>query len=376
MAKACSTRSTSARSDPVEDAFATSAQWYDGRTAVRHQGTARWDGAGHLALRAPTSQIDVALGELQFTETRGASRLYRRVQDDGFRLTLPAALPPGLAAHLPSAGPYGAWIDRMGLGKAVVAFTLASTAAVALFVTAPDWLGPRIPESWERKIGTAMVGDLGGRMCHTPAGDAAMAKLLAAVDPGKTKVRAGVANIDMVNAIALPGGQVVLFSGIVTQAKSPDELAGVLAHEVGHVRERHVMTALMRQFGLSILLAGTNSNVTSSLAGLASMGYSREAEREADEYARARLAQSDISPVPTAGFFERMAKEAGEPSDDESDAVIGWMASHPAARDRAKAFRAAADKRKMYRPVLTPQEFAALRQMCNEDPDAEEFEFF
>ncbi|HBR85348.1 MAG TPA: peptidase, partial [Erythrobacter sp.] len=77
----------------------------------------------------------------------------------------------------------------------------------------------------------------------------------------------------------LPGGQVLLFDGLVQQAESPEELAGVLGHEVGHVRERHVMTALLRQFGMSILLAGADSGVTNGVFGLAAMGYSRDAER-------------------------------------------------------------------------------------------------
>ncbi|HBR84283.1 MAG TPA: peptidase, partial [Erythrobacter sp.] len=63
---------------------------------------------------------------------------------------------------------------------------------------------PRIPAGWERQIGDALVGDFGGRICHTPAGDAALAKLLAKVDPAdnaQDKVRAGIANMDMVNAV-------------------------------------------------------------------------------------------------------------------------------------------------------------------------------
>ena len=171
----------------------------------------------------------------------------------------------------------------------------------------------------------------------------------------------------MVNAVALPGGQVMLFDGLVQQADSPEELAGVLAHEVGHVRERHVMTALLRQFGLSILLAGADS-------GLAAMGYSRDAEREADDYARARMAQSNISPMGAAGFFERMAESQGD--NEDAPAVIGWLASHPSSGERAEAYRAAAEEDTDYPPVLTEAEFAALKSMCAQDPDVEEFGFF
>jgi Zn-dependent protease with chaperone function len=371
MAKGCSTPSTLALSEPMDESVSVPASWYDGHNALRHEGTVRWEAAGHLSLDAGSSHIEVPLAELRFSEARGDRHLYSREGVEGFRLILPAEVPAGLAAQLPATAKYGAWIDRLGLGKAAAIFAVVSAAAVALFMTAPEWLGPRIPEAWERQIGDAMVGDLGGRLCHTKAGDAVLAKLLAKVDPGKTKVRAGVANIGMINAVALPGGQVLLFDGIIQQAKSPDELAGVLGHEVGHVRERHVMTSLLRQFGLSVLLAGANSGMTNTFAGIASMGYSRDAEREADEYARARLAANDISPVPTAQFFERMAKESGDGK--EGSAVVGWLASHPAARERAKAFRAAARKGDDYKPVLTKQEFDALKSMCKDDKAVEPF---
>ena len=374
MAKACSTLSTWARSEPMDDAFEVPAEWYDGTNALRHSGVLRWDGRGGLSLQASSSRVDLNAADLRFGDTRTDRTIYRRESVPDFRLVLPNDLPPGLASQLPEKSEYGAWVDKLGLGKAAAIFTVVSVAAVALFMTAPDWLGPRIPASWERNIGEAMVGDFGGRICHTPEGDAALAKLLGKVDPAKEKVRAGIANMDMVNAIALPGGQVLLFDGLVQQAESPEELAGVLAHEVGHVRERHVMTALLRQFGLSVLLAGADSGLTNGAVGLASMGYSRDAEREADDYARARMAQSDISPLGAASFFERMAKEHG--GEDNSPALLGWIASHPSSNVRAKAYRDAAAGRTAYPPAITDDEFEALKTMCADDPDVEEFEFF
>jgi len=358
----------------MEDAFQTAAEWYDGTNAVRHSGTLSWDGRGGFTLAGPEARDEFDAADLRFGEMRPDQRVYHRASVPDFRLILPTAIPAGLAAQLPAKSDYGAWVDKLGLGKAAAIFGVVSAAAVALFLTAPDWLGPRIPPSWERQIGEAMVGDFGGRICHTPAGDAALAKLLAKVDPAEEKVRAGVANMGMVNAVALPGGQVMLFDGLVQQAESPEELAGVLAHEVGHVRERHVMTALLRQFGLSILLAGADSGVTNSVFGLAAMGYSRDAEREADDYARARMAESDISPIGAAGFFERMAERHGDSAD--APAMVGWLASHPSSGERAAAYRAAAREDADYPPVLTEKEFAALQSMCAQDPDVEEFSLF
>ncbi|WP_226699612.1 M48 family metallopeptidase [Qipengyuania gaetbuli] len=355
-----------------DEAFQLAAQWYDGQNAVRHEGEAVWDGGDSLRLAAPTSRMEVPLSDLAWGEERGGQKVYQRTSEPDFRLILPAELPAGLAARLPAKATYGAWVDNLGLGKATAIFAAVSVAAVALFMTAPDWLGPRVPVSWERKLGDAMIGDFGGRLCSTPAGDAAMAKLLDSVDPAKEQVRAGVANIGMVNAVAVPGGRVLLFDGLVQQAETPEELAGVLGHEVGHVRERHVMTALLRQFGLSILLSGANSGVGDTIFGLASMGYSRDAEREADEFSRARMAESDISPLGAAEFFERLG---GDEEESEGSNITGWIASHPGPGERARAYRAAA-KGKSFKPVLTDKEFQAIKSMCREDPDVEEFEFF
>jgi hypothetical protein len=379
MAKVSSTPSTSARSDVSDEDFRIPVSWYDGTTALRREGTASWSGDRLLLDEDGGVRYAVPFADLHFVETLPDERVYGRHSVPDFRLRLPLALPPGIERHLPRPSHYGGWVDRLGLGKAVVIFGIASAAAVALFMTAPEWLGPRIPETFEARIGEAMVGNFGNRLCSTPQGDAALAKLLDAVDPSDRQVRAGIANIDMVNAVALPGGQVMLFDGLVQQAESPAELAGVLGHEVGHVRERHVMTALLRQFGLSILLSGANSGLGDTVFGLAAMGYTRDAEREADEFARMQMARSNVSPLGAARFFERLAEESGADEDADSESgpdIAGWIASHPSPGARARAYRTAATAGADYDPILTPAEFENLKGMCEADPDVEEFEFF
>lgn len=359
----------------TDAAFTAPAVWYDGITALRHEGAARWAPPGVLLLEQHgTVALEIALDDLRFCELMGDRRIFTRSSAPDFRLRLPRDLPPGLAHHLPAAQTYGGWIDRIGLGRAVIAFGAASAAAVALFMTAPQWLGPMIPFSWEQRLGDAMLGDLGHRLCSTAASDAALAKLMGEVAPGEKRIRVGIANIDMVNAVALPGGRVLLFDGIIDQAKSPDEIAGVLAHEVGHVQQRHVMTAMLRQFGLSILLSGANSGAGDMAFGIASMGYTRDAEREADAVARQALARADISPLGAAGFFERVSGEGEEEVEDEG--AMGWLASHPSPRERAKIYRSGAKRGHAYAPALTPAEFNALKRACRDDKDVEDFDFF
>ncbi|RVQ67042.1 M48 family metallopeptidase [Croceicoccus ponticola] len=346
--------------------------WYDGQTARRHAGVVQWRGGDDLILRgADGGDMAVAIDDLTYVERGVLDGAYSRRADDGFRLVFTGAVPEELAARLPGGQKFGKWIDRLGLPKAAALFAGISAVLLAIVLTAPTWLGPRVPQSWERRIGDAMIGDLGNRLCHTPESDAAMAKLVQQLDPGRPITRVGIANLDMVNAVALPGGQVLVFDGLIQEAENPDELAGVIGHEIGHVRERHVMQAMLRQFGLSVLLGGLNSDIGTGVFGIAAMSYSREAEREADIYSREQLARSDISPAGTADFFEYLKDESGETPDWAS-----WIASHPMPEEREDAFRDAVKKNHAYKPALTGAEFAAIRDACTNDKDVEEFDFF
>lgn len=347
--------------------------WYDGLTARRHVGAALLRGDDLWLESDEGETMRVPLGDLVFVERGVLDGSYSRRADDGFRLVFTDPVPDDLAARLPRGARFGKWIDGLGLARAAVLFGGISAALVALVMTAPTWLGPRVPPSWERRIGDAMVGDLQDVTCHTPASDAALAKLVKQLDPDNPPTKVAIANIDMVNAVALPGGQVLVFDGLVQESTDPDELAGVIGHEIGHVRERHVMQALLRQFGLSILLGGVNSDIGNTLFGLTAMSYSRDAEREADVFSRAQMARSNISPASTADFFADLAKEQG---DDGGPGLGSWIASHPMPKEREDAFRNAVVKGKAYRPSLSRADYTAIREACTDDPDAEPFDIF
>ncbi len=344
------------------------AHWYDGLTARRREGLAALAGDALLLTEEDGTQSALPLQDLRLVERRSDGPVLTLNDNRGFRLRLPRAVPPDLAARLPKEHRYGHWIDRLGLPKAAALFAGISAAALALVLTLPGWLGPLVPASWERRAGDAVIGDMGNTLCHTPAGDAALQRLAAKIDPERPLTRVDIANIDMVNAVALPGGRVVVFDGLVQEAESADELAGVVAHEIGHVRERHVMQALLRQFGLSILLGGINSDLGSGIFGIASTSYTRSAEREADDYARKRLAAADISPLGAAAFFKRLKDEHGDGPD-----WAAWVATHPMPSERQRQFERAARKGADYDPALPQQDFAALKSMCRQDADVEEF---
>ncbi|HLV60264.1 MAG TPA: M48 family metallopeptidase [Fredinandcohnia sp.] len=147
-----------------------------------------------------------------------------------------------------------------------------------------------------------------------------------------------------INAFALPGGHIYVYSGLILAAKSEAELAAVLGHEVGHVTSRHAARALGAAFGLETLsrlaLGEEPGTVAQLAAAIAAQGYmsrhSRDAEREADERGLDYLIAAGYEPSAMPAFFKTLAKASGSPSSLEK-----FFASHPEPAERAKTLEQA-----------------------------------
>lgn len=343
---------------------------YDGSSAIRHEAElvpegdgfrlAQPDGAGYHHRWADL----VAAGEKDGAQTFGLKD--RR----GWRIGFHDAVPQEIARLLPKGQRFGPLIDRIGLWPATGAFIAMSVAAIFVAVKTPDWLAPLVPASVEQRLGDAMVGDFGGRVCNGPGGQKALDALVARIEPSAANLKVRIVNIDMVNAVALPGGNVMIFRGLLQQAQSPDELAGVVGHEIGHVRNRDVMQSLLRQMGLTVLLGGANSNVGGSINALVASTYSREAESKADLYSIKAMQRAAVSPIDTAAFFARLA--AAEKALGKGQAALGYLSSHPMSAAREKAFRQSATKGKSYAPVINAEQWRAIVDSCKNDPDVVE----
>jgi beta-barrel assembly-enhancing protease len=141
-----------------------------------------------------------------------------------------------------------------------------------------------------------------------------------------------------INAFALPGGVIVVHTGLIRAAHRPEELAGVLAHEVQHVELRHSLKALIKETGLRGLWAATTGDLGGTLAGhaalkLTSLRFSRDAEREADARGFAVLVARNIDPQGMVDFFGTMKREAGT-------TPPAWLSTHPDSDARQQALRA------------------------------------
>jgi beta-barrel assembly-enhancing protease len=349
-----------------------SAWHFDGKTAVRRKVEVQTIGANFFLLETERRHGPFAFEELRYAGEQAGAAVYKLEGNDGWRLGLSGPVPTDLVRHLPQKRTYGGIIDRIGLGPASLTFAALSAITVAIVVWSPQWLAPLVPQSVEKRLGDALVGDFGGRFCDTKQGKAALAKLTGSLDDKPQELHVEVANISMLNAVALPGNKVVLFQGLLDQAKSPDEVAGVLAHEIGHVRERHVMQGLLRQMGLAVVLGGFDGTGGTTLNNMLSTTYTRGSEEEADQHSIKAMKKASISPVATAGFFERLSRMDGSANmkkDDQGRAVATYMSSHPLSDDRKQLFRNSLVKGKTYKPSLTYEEWTELKTMCAQDRD-------
>lgn len=150
------------------------------------------------------------------------------------------------------------------------------------------------------------------------------------------------------NAFALPGGTLVMTDELVAMFNDDDPvILGVLAHELGHVRQRHGLRLLVQGTVLTAVAAMVFGDFSSVFAGapaaLGSAHYSRDAEREADREAARMLKAAGISPLAMVRFFEVLADKLNRPRADESQTASAWsglsIASHPADAERIRYFQ-------------------------------------
>ena len=168
------------------------------------------------------------------------------------------------------------------------------------------------------------------------------------------------------NALAAPGGYMVVFKGLLDQAESPEELAGVLAHELQHIQQRHATKMLVQHASTGLLLMALTGDVTGVMAyGLESarvlgqLQYSRLAEQEADREGMRLLVAARVDPAGMLAFFDELAK--GE----HPRRVLRYLSTHPSPSDRIAALRAlAGGGPRVPTPVLTHQQWQDLKAIC------------
>jgi Zn-dependent protease with chaperone function len=256
----------------------------------------------------------------------------------------------------------------------IVGWSLAaavSIVAVVLFGVplAADRLTPLVPDAFERRLGEVADSQVKtlfeGKVCDNAAGQKAFSKLVTALREAAgmdTSVQSGVLSSSIPNAFALPGGRVYLLNGLLTKAENADEIAGVLAHELGHLRHRDSMRGLIRDGGTSFLIGLLFGDITGSSAlifasrTLVTSSHSREAEQDADSFSIDVMHRLGRPTKPTGELMIRVTGKEGK--------GLSIISSHPLSEDRL-ARMTREDRPATKPPLLTPEEWRSLKSICN-----------
>ena len=258
-------------------------------------------------------------------------------------------------------------------GLAVVSAVLAVTLGVRMFELDPaHTVAQSMPQKSREAMGRNFIAALAKnhKPCETPASRAALdrltQRLTVAASSNPMQVRVMLLDWGLVNAFAAPGGQIVLTRGLVQTAGSPDEVAGVLAHELGHALELHPETGIVRAMGLAaaaqLIFAGSAGTVSNLGMVLTQLRYTRIAEREADSHAVRMLKGAGISSKGFADFFERLEGKRPAPDTGKSIPGLDLIRSHPATAERIAMVRAQPSYPAT--PALSAEDWKALREAC------------
>jgi Zn-dependent protease with chaperone function len=281
-------------------------------------------------------------------------------------------------------------IDRTGTSARKarrLAIAWACLAALALLLSTAygvphlaNRLAPVVPRGLEERAGVAANAQVRAMLDKGPpgrpfecgdapserAGRAAFEKLMRQLEAAanlRTPLTVAVVRRDEANAIALPGGYVYVFDGLIRQANNPDELAGVIAHELGHVAHRDGMRVVLQGAGLSFMFGmmlgdfvGGGAVVLAAKKILES-AYSRNAESAADRFGVETMQALGADPRALGRILERIGGTTGE----HFDILLG----HPAAKERAAAINAIAPPQSRGVTLLNSDEWAALKRICS-----------
>lgn len=353
--------------------------YFDGKSARRHpvtliihQRVAAMRGAG-LNRRARLSQLDVSerlehaprilrFPDGAFIEAREHAKLDRMLSANGYRT--PRAV---------------RWQNNWPLSLlalVLVILTLASGYRWGLPLAA-DAVARHLPPALEKKLGDAGWDILEQHFLEpSRLADADQARLrsqFAALRQPRGEQTAYRLEFRTgrlgPNALALPNGVIVMTDELVRLAGSDAAVLGVLGHELGHVQRHHSTRKLLQTLGVGILLNFWIGDVSSVLAAapaaLLAQNYSRDFEREADQYAIDMMRANSRPMEPMAALFEAMAArsaaakaqasarraqakaeaqaqgEADDADDEEEEFEADFFSSHPSDAERIAKFRAA-----------------------------------
>ena len=363
------------------------AEWagfhYDGQTANREPVTVTVTAQGlHL------SRADGGMALWPFNELRRTGGVARRqlllersgdppeglVVEGTELLSVMAEVAPDDAARLRVARGVTAPSKHAVLWAAVGVAALLGGYLFGLPAFA-SWVAPRVPPGWEDRMGRAVVDRMApaSSRCDDPAQLSALGEIMSRLSSPVSGLRPAdalgiiVADDSVVNAFAAPGRYLVVNLGLLRATDTPEELAGVLAHEAQHSLHHHPLRALARQIPMQIVVAalsGGNEGVAAAARTAGTLGvlrYQRADELEADTAGMRMIQAAKIDPKGMVDFMRKLAQR-----DKDLPRVASYLSTHPLTTDRAARLeRLAAEARYTPVPLLSPDLWTRVKRACH-----------
>ena len=235
-----------------------------------------------------------------------------------------------------------------------------------------------IPFSWEQDLGHALLSEVAPAHTHCTDShiqekvDALLHALIAQIGVTPHNFHVTIVDQPIMNAVALPGGNIIIYRGLLEKTESPEELAGVLAHEIQHILQRHSMRLLVQNMTMGFIIGALTGDVSGIMAFvlegahmLQSLSYSRTAEEEADQKGMELLVETGIDPKGMLSFFRYMQNQR---DNSPNDHLWQYLSTHPLPQDRiAKLTTLAKQNGQTYRPLLPLTNWKQLILHCTHD---------
>lgn len=228
------------------------------------------------------------------------------------------------------------------VGGAILSSVLGLWLGADLLV---DIAVSRIPVEWEQKLGESAYRDFLSHQEVVKEGPGVVAveemthRLTEQILNNPYNFQVTVVRSDIINAFALPGGFVVVFTGLMKKAESGEEVAGVLSHELNHVLQRHGLERIVKNLGLLTVMAIVFGNQQGLVGMMKQLGvelltlkFGREQETEADLTGLQLLQRAKIDPSGMIRFFERLS--------EKDEGRMEWLSTHPMSAARAERLKA------------------------------------
>ena len=191
--------------------------------------------------------------------------------------------------------------------------------------------------------------------------DTILSVICSSNDIERENIKLHILENDMVNAVTLPDNYMIIFSGLIEDADSEEELAGVICHELAHMELNHIMKKLIKEVGMSILVSLTSGTggevVRETMRVLTSSAFDRELEAEADLKAVDYMIEAKLNPEGLSNFMYKMSTR-----ESDLQKSLSWVSTHPASEERAlNIVKYAKDKEIQEEEVLSAEEWDSLK---------------